>query len=421
MVAYNSALTSDNLNSKLISRTTDEVASGKIDFLNGIKVGGLNIVKSSDYLDFNFTSAYKVPAGTTAQRPATPANSIFRYNSDTNLFEGYQAGSWVNFRTGTGATSTTSYRSVTTTDSPTIADDVLALSGASFTITLPTAVGNTGKEFTFLHEGTSLTQVYTFNTTSSQTIGGIASGVYKLYTNGEKLKIFSDGANWKISNHVTNTAQADAGALVYSSASHYVFTVPSSSITVGTIYTSNGNTFYVSATTSSSTSLSCYGTGSPGASGTLTFVSGTSGNVTFSSVSTASGPVKGATTYEKFLWSRSGTDLIYRYDVKLAAGTAGTGDYGLMFPANLLPDTTNMQLSTGTVGAVTQSIVHSQVGVGFLGSSVNATCEALIGNTGFFKLVIPGNGLWNGGVAGSLGNAFSLSIIGRYPVLGWQP
>ena len=206
MVAYNSALTSDNLNSKLISRTTDEVASGKIDFLNGIKVGGLNIVKSSDYLDFNFTSAYKVPAGTTAQRPATPANSIFRYNSDTNLFEGYQAGSWVNFRTGTGLTSTTAYRSVTTTDSPTIADDILALSGASFTITLPTAVGNTGKEFTFLHEGTSLTQVYTFNTTSSQTIGGIASGVYKLYTNGEKLKIVSDGANWKITNHVAMTA-----------------------------------------------------------------------------------------------------------------------------------------------------------------------------------------------------------------------
>lgn len=105
----------------------------------------------------------------------------------------------------TGAIAKKTVRSVTTTDSPTTDDDILLLSGASFTTTLPTAVGNSGAEFELIHGGTSLTQVYTLATTSAQTIGGIASGSYVLYTNGETLKIVSDGANWKIKDHKTDT------------------------------------------------------------------------------------------------------------------------------------------------------------------------------------------------------------------------
>lgn len=100
---------------------------------------------------------------------------------------------------------TLSYRSVTTTDSPTNSDDVLNCSGASFTITLFTAVGNSGKVITIKHSGTSLTQLYTLNTTGGQTIGGIASGSYILSTNGESLQIQSDGANWIILQHLTST------------------------------------------------------------------------------------------------------------------------------------------------------------------------------------------------------------------------
>lgn len=106
------------------------------------------------------------------------------------------------------------YRSVTTTDAPSVTvDETLKLSGASFTVTLPTAVGNTGKRFTLVHAGTSLTQVYTLATTSSQTIGGIASGSYALYTNGEVLTIESDNANWMIVNHTASTGWTDAGAI----------------------------------------------------------------------------------------------------------------------------------------------------------------------------------------------------------------
>lgn len=81
--------------------------------------------------------------------------------------------------------------------------DILELSGASFTVTLPTAVGITGYSVTIVHLGTSLTQVYTLATTSSQTVGGLASGVYQLWTNGETLVLYSDGSNWKIRSHQT--------------------------------------------------------------------------------------------------------------------------------------------------------------------------------------------------------------------------
>jgi hypothetical protein len=105
------------------------------------------------------------------------------------------------------------YRAVTTTDSVGVDDETMKLSGASFTSTLPTAVGVAGKRYKFIHAGTSLTQVYTLATTSAQTIGGVASGAYALYTNGEILEIESDGANWIIVNHRAVTDWVDAGTI----------------------------------------------------------------------------------------------------------------------------------------------------------------------------------------------------------------
>ncbi len=102
------------------------------------------------------------------------------------------------------ASGSLAYRSVTTTDTCTNADDVLVLSGASFTETLFTASGNTGKVLTIKHNGTSLTQVYTIDGNGSETIGG--STTYPLYTNGETLKIISDGTNWQVLDHTTITS-----------------------------------------------------------------------------------------------------------------------------------------------------------------------------------------------------------------------
>lgn len=118
---------------------------------------------------------------------------------------------------GQGVIGRLAYRSVTGTDSASnTTDDVLILSSSSFTETLPTAVGVAGKVFYLIHNGTSITNIYTLNTTSSQTIGGIASGSYKLVTVGEELAVVSDGTNWQILYHVAETDWVNGGAITIS-------------------------------------------------------------------------------------------------------------------------------------------------------------------------------------------------------------
>lgn len=200
-VAFKSPLTSANLNGKLISRTDNQTASGKIDFINGIEINGIELTKASGVLDVSDTGGIKIPDGTDGQRPSA-GNGVFRYNLTSNKFEGYENGAWTNF---IGAAGARSFRAATSTDSITTGDDTVSYSGASFTATLYTAVGNAGKRVTIIHAGTSLTEVYTLATTSAQTIGGIASGSYKLVTNGEVLTVESNGTNWSIVEHKTNT------------------------------------------------------------------------------------------------------------------------------------------------------------------------------------------------------------------------
>lgn len=50
------------------------------------------------------TGAIDVAAGTTAERPGTPSNGMFRYNSTDNAFEGYANGAWGAIGGGGGAT-----------------------------------------------------------------------------------------------------------------------------------------------------------------------------------------------------------------------------------------------------------------------------------------------------------------------------
>ena len=50
----------------------------------------------SDQLNTS-TGYFDLPTGTTAQRPASPANGMVRYNTTTNKFEVYQASGWTNY------------------------------------------------------------------------------------------------------------------------------------------------------------------------------------------------------------------------------------------------------------------------------------------------------------------------------------
>ncbi len=105
------------------------------------------------------------------------------------------------------ASSVFAYRSVTTTDTVGVGDYTLDLSSTAFTSTLPTAAGNTGLTFEFVHNGSDFVQ-YTIATVSSQLIagGGFSATTFVLSTNGERLVIQSTGSAWRILNHATNTA-----------------------------------------------------------------------------------------------------------------------------------------------------------------------------------------------------------------------
>lgn len=43
---------------------------------------------------FNSTGSAQLPTGTTAQRPATPATAMLRYNTSLSQFEGYNGTAW---------------------------------------------------------------------------------------------------------------------------------------------------------------------------------------------------------------------------------------------------------------------------------------------------------------------------------------
>lgn len=88
-----------------------------------------------------------------------------------------------------------------------IVNDFVNCTSGSFAVTLPTAVGNAGKLVGIGMAGATLVTV---STTSSQTIGGIPSGVISLGTVKDSLIVVSDGTNWQIIEmNINNSAQAN--------------------------------------------------------------------------------------------------------------------------------------------------------------------------------------------------------------------
>lgn len=75
-------------------------------------------------------------------------------------------------------------------------DDVILCSGSAFTVTLYTAVGNTGRQLTIKKTDSSLSNVITIDGDGSETIDGVTSTT--LNTQYESVTLVSDGANWQI-------------------------------------------------------------------------------------------------------------------------------------------------------------------------------------------------------------------------------
>lgn len=171
----------------------------------------------------NVTGTVAIAHGGTSLATTPTDGQVLIGNTSTNAYAlaTLTAGTNITITNGHGtiliaassaATPAYNFTAQTSTYSAVIGDWV-SCSSTSFAVTLPTAVGGAGKSIIIQHNGTSLSQVYTLNTTSSQTIGGIATGVYQLFTKGEALTLASDGSNWQILDHKTLTGVINAGAL----------------------------------------------------------------------------------------------------------------------------------------------------------------------------------------------------------------
>lgn len=90
----------------------------------------------------------------------------------------------------------TNVTSVTCTYCATTANDVILASGGAFTVNLYTASCNSGKELTIKKTCATLSNIITIDGSACQTICG--STTTTLNTEGETLKIISDGSNWQI-------------------------------------------------------------------------------------------------------------------------------------------------------------------------------------------------------------------------------
>lgn len=105
-------------------------------------------------------------------------------------------------------------------------------SGGTFALTLPTAVGITGKIFHIVKEEDSSTSI-TINTTSSQTIGIRSSGDIGLNRLNDRLSVVSDGSNWEILAKIETEIITAAGTAAFSTFSTGDFPSMAGGVTLG--------------------------------------------------------------------------------------------------------------------------------------------------------------------------------------------
>jgi hypothetical protein len=63
--------------------------------------GKFTDLAASGTVTFTGTGAAKMPSGTTAQQPGTPVNGMIRYNTTSNVLEGYINGAWTTIGSAT--------------------------------------------------------------------------------------------------------------------------------------------------------------------------------------------------------------------------------------------------------------------------------------------------------------------------------
>jgi hypothetical protein len=278
-----------------------------------------------------------------------------------------------------GSSSTTQVSSTATvTGTATATNDVTVVDGTSgsFTVTLPSAVGITGVVKTIVRKDNTLANIISLATAGGQTIGAIASPVH-LATLNESWRLISDGTNWQILSHKTDTDWFACTIADPTSSASHIFTISASTVTGGDVYSNNGQTFTVSIT-SVSTTMTTAGSGAPLASGTLTKVSGSGPSTIAYSAVTTSKPAKGSAVVitDTVRCRRSGREIqihrLYRQTTTSGA-TAGTGDWVDWTPTGVTIDQTS---TTGCTSYANVTAANSYIEDAPNAALVSANCTA---------------------------------------------
>ena len=147
------------------------IPSGSNTFVTGFTYDDINTFTISDNMGSAFTASINVLSATTI--------SATTYYGDGSNLTGVLAGN-------------PNVRNISTTQSVLTTDGTLNCTGGTITLTLPTAVGVTGKEYIIKNSGAS--SEITVDTTSSQTIDGSTSILIKRQYLSRRLQ--SNGSSW---------------------------------------------------------------------------------------------------------------------------------------------------------------------------------------------------------------------------------
>jgi hypothetical protein len=209
-IATNAAIAFSKMASLTGDRALMTTQAGVVAVSSDITVAEMKMLDGvSSNLQTQLDGKQTLDGDLTALAALSGTDNIY-YRSAANTWTAVTMGAGLSFSGGSLAASGSPALSVVTkTANYTLAssDDLVLVNaaGGSFTLTLPTAVGATGKIYRIKRTDGSLSTTVSIATTSSQTVDAYASSAVKLFTKFEQLEIVSDGANWAVLNHKTET------------------------------------------------------------------------------------------------------------------------------------------------------------------------------------------------------------------------